>query len=44
MLDHAVGQVERVYAERPSAVVKAILSAPNDKIQSFADAFRLRKD
>lgn len=44
VLDHAVAQVEKAYAERPMAVTKAILSAPNDKIQSFADAFRLRKD
>jgi hypothetical protein len=44
VLDRAVEQVERAYAERPIAVTKAILSAPNDKIQSFADAFRLRKD
>jgi hypothetical protein len=43
-LDYAVAQVEKAYAERPIAVTKAILSAPNDKIQSFADAFRLRKD
>lgn len=43
-LDHAVEQVEKAYAERPMAVTKAILSAPNDKIQTFADAFRLRKD
>ena len=43
-LDYAVSQVERAYAERPTAVVRAILSAPSDKIQSFADAFRLRKD
>jgi hypothetical protein len=25
-------------------VVKAIISAPSDKIQNFANAFRLKKD
>jgi hypothetical protein len=44
LLDHAVAQLEAAYKERPTAVVKAILSVPNEKIQSFADAFRLRKD
>jgi hypothetical protein len=43
-IDRLVGMLESEYATRPAAVVKAILSAPNDKIQTFADAFRLRKD
>jgi hypothetical protein len=37
-------QLETAYRERPAAVVKAILSSPNDKLQSFADAFRFRGD
>lgn len=36
--------LEEAYKLRPGLVVKAILSAPNDKLQSFADAFRLRGD
>lgn len=43
-LDRLVQQVETAYAERPVALVKTILTAPNDKIQTFADAFRLKKD
>jgi hypothetical protein len=43
-LDRIVGLVELEYGQRPTAVVKAILSAPNDKIQTFADAFRLLKE
>jgi hypothetical protein len=37
-------EVERHYIERPLALIKAIVSAPNEKIQSFADAFRFKKD
>lgn len=37
-------ELEQVYRTRPGAVVKAIISAPNDKLQSFADAFRFRGD
>lgn len=37
-------QLEAAYRERPGAVVKAILSSPNEKLQSFADAFRFRGD
>ena len=35
---------ERAYRERPSAVRRMILTAPNDKLQTFADAFRFKKD
>jgi hypothetical protein len=34
----------RLYAERPLAVIREIMSAPNDKLHSFVDAFRLKKD
>ena len=43
-IDRIVGLVEIEYGQRPTAVVKAILSAPNDKIQTFADAFKLLKE
>lgn len=43
-LANLVQDLERVYAERPIALVKEIVSAPNSKIQSFADAFRLKKE
>ncbi len=35
-------QLAAAYRERPVAVVKAILAAPNDKLQSFANAFRFK--
>jgi hypothetical protein len=43
-IDRIIGLVEIEYGQRPTAVVKAILSAPNDKIQTFADAFKLLKE
>jgi len=36
--------VERAYREKPNAVRRTILTAPNEKLQTLADAFRLRKD
>lgn len=32
------------YAQTPFQVIKAILDAPNDRMRSFADAFKLRKE
>ena len=43
-IDALVGRLEQVYLERPLALIKEIVSTPNEKIQSFADAFRLKKD
>lgn len=43
-LDEAVRQLEAINAERPLAVIKEIISAPNDKLTSFVEAFKLRKD
>jgi hypothetical protein len=39
-----VQELEAAYAARPLAVIKAILAAPNEKIQTFADAFRVKKE
>ena len=39
-----VSELVRLYNERPLAIIREIVSAPNDKIQSFVDAFRLKKD
>lgn len=36
--------VEAAYREKPNAVRRLIMSAPSDKLQTLADAFRLRKD
>lgn len=42
--DAIASELVRLYAERPVAIIKEILSAPNEKIHSFVDAFRLKKD
>lgn len=43
-LERTVHELEEAYAARPLAVVKAVLAAPNEKIQTFADAFKVKKD
>ena len=43
-LDRLVQQLERVYRERPSVVTRALFAPSNDKLATFADAFRLKKD
>ena len=43
-LSDAVRQLDEIYAERPFTLIKEIISAPNDKIRSFVEAFKLRKD
>jgi len=37
-----VERLVRVYEQRPTAVMKAIAAAPDDRIQTFADAFRFK--
>ncbi|HTV30323.1 MAG TPA: hypothetical protein VMF32_21415, partial [Xanthobacteraceae bacterium] len=37
-------ELAELYSRKPRAIMHAILSAPNDRIRTFADAFRLRKD
>jgi hypothetical protein len=43
-LDEAVAGLATAYAERHVTVINLIFSKPVDKIRTFADAFRLRKD
>ena len=43
-LGQAVGELARAYADRRVTVIGLIFSKPVDKIRSFADAFRIRKD
>lgn len=35
--------IEKAYASTPFAVMKAIIAAPDEKLQAFSDAFRLRE-
>lgn len=44
VLNELTERLEAAYRERPVGVIKAIASAPNDKLQTFADAFRLTPD
>lgn len=43
-LEKVVRQLEDAYAARPLAVVREIVAAPNEKIQTLADAFKVKKD
>lgn len=43
-LDATVVQLSKDYAERRVTVITLIFSKPVDKLRTFADAFRLRKD
>jgi hypothetical protein len=41
-LDALANGIEKAYAARPTMVVRAIVTAPDDKLRIFADAFRLK--
>jgi hypothetical protein len=43
-LGDLVARLAAAYAATPLAVLQAILESPNDRLRSFADAFRVRKD
>lgn len=43
-LAELVERLERLAVERPVALRDAILAAPHDRVQGFADAFRVKKD
>lgn len=43
-MDDMARALADLYKRKPRAVMRAIFSAPKDKIQTFADAFRMRKD
>lgn len=43
-LEAAVRALAKVYNERPVTLVRMIYSPKDEKIRSFADAFRLKKD
>ena len=43
-LDEQITRLDAVYHERRVAVITHIYSQPLDKVRTFADAFRLRKD
>jgi hypothetical protein len=43
-LDELIGRVATEYQERRVGVISLIYSKPLNKVQTFADAFRLRKE
>jgi hypothetical protein len=43
-LDGFVEQLDALYRERPFSVMQMIFSTPGDKLQTFAEAFKLKKD
>lgn len=42
VLDELCQSLERAYRERPVAVVNAIATSPDEKLQTFSDAFRFK--
>jgi hypothetical protein len=43
-MDNLIGRLAALYRERRVAVISLIYSRPLNKVQTFADAFRLRKE
>jgi 2,4-dienoyl-CoA reductase-like NADH-dependent reductase (Old Yellow Enzyme family) len=43
-LDRLASELDRIYKERRVSVIGQIYAAPVDKVRTFADAFRLRKE
>jgi hypothetical protein len=42
-LDSFVASAQALYVAKPLAVINAIVSAPNEKLRIFAEAFRLKE-
>lgn len=42
--EQLAAELAELYSRKPRAIMQAILSAPNARIRTFANAFRLRKD
>lgn len=43
-LARLVDELEGLYRDRPVTVTNAIVSAPNERLRTFADAFRFKRD
>jgi hypothetical protein len=41
-LDEMATSLEKIYAIKPMAVIKAIVSGPSDKLRIFSDAFKFK--
>ena len=42
-LEDFAAEIQKLYAVKPTSVIKAILSAPHDKLRTFSDAFKLKE-
>jgi hypothetical protein len=42
-LDEMVSALEKIYAVKPAAVVREIVTSPNRKLQILSDAFRFKE-
>jgi hypothetical protein len=42
-LEVFAAEIQKLYAVKPTSVIKAILSAPHDKLRNFSDAFKLKE-
>jgi len=43
-LDAAITRLDQAYSDRRVSVISLIFSKPTDKLRSFADSFRVRKE
>ena len=43
-LDRTVSELSKAYKERRVTVIGLIFSSPSDKIRTFADAFKIKRD
>ena len=43
-LDYCVQQLAQAYRDRPTTATRVIFGNPNERLHTFADAFRLKKD
>jgi hypothetical protein len=42
-LDEMINAVEKLYATKPAAVIRAIVTSPNRNLQILSDAFRFKE-
>ena len=41
--DEIIGELERLYAVKPTSVMRKIVTSPNTKLQILSDAFRIKE-
>jgi hypothetical protein len=41
--DEAIGELEQLYAIKPTLVMRQIVNSPNTKLQILSDAFRIKE-